>query len=1036
MANQQPNNNFRTSKLIQEILVGLRDDKTENVVDLSNGLLNDDDVKRMCVFLPRNVTMDSLIARHNNLTYKSGQAFAQALATRHAHIEELDLSFNSIRMEGIISLSEALEWNTSILTLNLRRNELTNDGESVEGIVKLARALEKNYGMTDLDLSDNNLTDYLGKMEGVAALAAMLEKNETLKILKIPNNVLGSQGAALLSDCIVSNTALTSLNLASNSLGSKGAKSIASILSRGSLKNIKELNLAHNDLCGQYGNIEDNEVKILANSLKGHETLTNLNLIDNGVTVAAGQVFVDALRYNTSLLELKIGGSDPVQGSDKVMESLRLCLESNQTISKIINGEIDDVNMQDNKLRSPLHHAVEARSIAGIAKLIDDLDAEKDVQDARRCTPLRRSVEMRFAPTIAALLSRDVNINLTDKFGDSPLHQAVRDGDGALATVLLDQGADTSILNNRGLRPLDVTRSQHLRELLLKHARRRPIWLIVGHDDLELEFGERLAKEIWDRSGLMSWIGGGEGRDGWKHDDSYMTKNTVDGDNEDGKNTKKKKKKTGTGKKNSQQEFAGYEGSTDKLMEDMIGHCAIVVFIAGPYSQRSPACLRELMVAVDKNIPIINAQYHSAPLPRSLEGYLYKKKMFSFTKITEAMTKSRRAHAWDDVAPEFVKLMHVYEDEFRKQLPIKMMPMIGSDADHFALKQVDGKCYVFISHGGAHRQYATHVKHELEQYRLWCFVDNNDKRAAEDRLTLAQEGLNKCMVFVPILSDDSLKNPILVEQIKLAEKTGKPLFPIVLSQMKIPPMLHSPCTLLTRRSIVTHIHPSLNKDKFSGIGRVHFRGNYESLAVWIQSQIAMGVIHSNAGVLTMEDEEDSKNDGDDLFDNLGSPFEAKSKKKSKKSVGSHGSNFGGGAKDGARYRQLQERIRGQDQALVESFDRIKALEKELKMANKKIAKSGLIVKELATCVEFYRSKLPRYQKEEIEIESSIGEEDAETLKEKALYLHRMDPAVQIQRMVRGMITREKVYQIKLLKSAIYVQSRYRGYIVRRKMWEE
>ena len=106
------------------------------------------------------------------------------------------------------------------------------------------------------------------------------------------------------------------------------------------------------------------------------------------------------------------------------------------------------------------------------------------------------------------------------------------------------------------------------------------------------------------------------------------------------------------------------------------------------------------------------------------------------------------------------------------------------------------------------------------------------------------------------------------------------------------------------------------------------------------------------------------------------------------------------------------------------------------MANKKIAKSGLIVKELATCVEFYRSKLPRYQKEEIEIESSIGEEDAETLKEKALYLHRMDPAVQIQRMVRGMITREKVYQIKLLKSAIYVQSRYRGYIVRRKMWEE
>ena len=42
--NSTPNNNFRTSKLIQSVLVGLRDDKTESVVDLSNGLLNDDDV--------------------------------------------------------------------------------------------------------------------------------------------------------------------------------------------------------------------------------------------------------------------------------------------------------------------------------------------------------------------------------------------------------------------------------------------------------------------------------------------------------------------------------------------------------------------------------------------------------------------------------------------------------------------------------------------------------------------------------------------------------------------------------------------------------------------------------------------------------------------------------------------------------------------------------------------------------------------------------------------------------------------------------
>ena len=41
-----------------------------------------------------------------------------------------------------------------------------------------------------------------------------------------------------------------------------------------------------------------------------------------------------------------MGGSDPVQGNDEVMNNLRLCLESNKTIHKI-SGEIDDANVQD-----------------------------------------------------------------------------------------------------------------------------------------------------------------------------------------------------------------------------------------------------------------------------------------------------------------------------------------------------------------------------------------------------------------------------------------------------------------------------------------------------------------------------------------------------------------------------------------------------------------------------------------------------------------------------------------------------------------
>ena len=37
---------------IKELLVALRDDKTEHVVDLSHGQCNDEDVKRIAVFVP------------------------------------------------------------------------------------------------------------------------------------------------------------------------------------------------------------------------------------------------------------------------------------------------------------------------------------------------------------------------------------------------------------------------------------------------------------------------------------------------------------------------------------------------------------------------------------------------------------------------------------------------------------------------------------------------------------------------------------------------------------------------------------------------------------------------------------------------------------------------------------------------------------------------------------------------------------------------------------------------------------------------
>ena len=66
---------------------------------------------------------------------------------------------------------------------------------------------------------------------------------------------------------------------------------------------------------------------------------------------------------------------------------------------------------------------------------------------------------------------------------------------------------------------------------------------------------------------------------------------------------------------------------------------------------------------------------------------------------------------------------------------------------------------------------------------------------------------------------------------------------------------------------------------------------------------------------------------------------------------SHGESFGGVAKSGGRYRQLQERIRGQEAALVAADSKIKQLTEALHRANSQHELSTRIVEELKVALD-------------------------------------------------------------------------------------
>ena len=95
----------------------------------------------------------------------------------------------------------------------------------------------------------------------------------------------------------------------------------------------------------------------------------------------------------------------------------------------------------------------------------------------------------------------------------------------------------------------------------------------------------------------------------------------------------------------------------------------------------------------------------------------------------------------------------------------------------------------------------------------------------------------------------------------------------------------------------------------------------------------------------------------------------------------------------------------------------------MELSQKKQRFSANIVRELGVCVEYYRSKIPRYEEAP---ESSVGAGEYER--------EVPPPAVQIQRVARGWMTRKKIHQERMISAAILCQRKFRGYRVRKEMW--
>jgi len=274
-------------------------------LSLSKYKLRVGDLPKLSNALQRNDTLTSLNLWGCSIGDKGVEVLAGAV-THAPNLVTLDLGWNAITRNGAEILSVPLK-QSSITSLGLAWNELGNDG-----VKHIAMALKDNNKLTHLDLWGNDI-----KLEGVKHIVEALHSNRTLSSLGLQNNGVCTESITLIANLLKSNKTLTSLDLRANSLLDKGIEVLARGLSDNNTLKILDL---------QNNNISNEGVKIFTNYLAQNPTLEKLDLQWNSIGDGYEVIqLLDSIEKNCHLTSINLKGNKIGQNTlKKITEALTI----------------------------------------------------------------------------------------------------------------------------------------------------------------------------------------------------------------------------------------------------------------------------------------------------------------------------------------------------------------------------------------------------------------------------------------------------------------------------------------------------------------------------------------------------------------------------------------------------------------------------------------------------------------------------------------------------------------------------------------
>uniref|UniRef100_A0A7S1JCK3 Uncharacterized protein n=1 Tax=Eutreptiella gymnastica TaxID=73025 RepID=A0A7S1JCK3_9EUGL len=182
--------------------------------------IGDGGTKDLAQGLNRNRSLKLLDLSSNNIGPKGIRNFATLLEDISCGLEVLDLSHNFLAADGCRALMERLPHLKDLRILNLRNNEIGNEGVYYVNCAILHEACQK-CKLDALDVSENSIT-----ADGLNYVCEILDERPDIRHLDITSNSIGEIGGGTLVDCLQENKGIVTLFFGSTDVSSEQSKEI------------------------------------------------------------------------------------------------------------------------------------------------------------------------------------------------------------------------------------------------------------------------------------------------------------------------------------------------------------------------------------------------------------------------------------------------------------------------------------------------------------------------------------------------------------------------------------------------------------------------------------------------------------------------------------------------------------------------------------------------------------------------------------------------------------------------------------------